>query len=207
VTLSRASLPGLLLVLLLATLVACTAASPAASDGVAEATPTEEPTPEPTPEPTQAPPSDGGGENELAAILPDQIGGLTLEYTYATGAEVMGSEGVTPEAQAFFQRTGTDPNDLSSAFGTAFNTDSGEFVVIVAFRVAGANEAQLLQEFKTVMEESSGTPLTETSVGGKSVLVMSETDSTSYLYVRGDTIFTVSASPPALSEEALAQLP
>jgi hypothetical protein len=194
---SRFRLSAFALVLL-AFVAACT--SDAGPD--ADATPTAEATPEATPEPTLA-----EGAGDLAAILPTEVGGMTIEYQSASGAAVLGSEGASPETQALFARLGADPSDLSSAFGFAFDAESQTGVSIFAFRVEGADEGQLRNEFRTVMEDQGAT-VTEETVGGKSVIHAGYEGATQgYIYVKGDIAFVVSGEPVALAEEALAALP
>lgn len=205
--LSRVRLTVLAL-LLIGTVSACTSAS---SPSPQEATPT--PTEEPTPTPTEAetdgsgPSPEPGAAGDLEAILPTEVGGLTLGYESATGAAVIGSETVPPETQAVFDRLGADPSDLSSAFGFAFDADSGTGVSIFAFRVSGADEGQLRNEFRTVVV-GEGATVTEETVGGKSVLHAGYENATQgYIYVKGDIVFVVSGEPVALAEEALSKLP
>jgi hypothetical protein len=199
-----------LAMILIGLLAACTAASPSAT----EAEPTPSPTPEPTPEPTVAAPSDGGlpsfdpGAGDLDAILPDEVGGIAMQYQSAQGAGVLGSEGMTPEAQEVFTRLGATPEDLSMAFGVGFNSE-GSVLSIAAFRVAGADEGQLRDEFQTTMEQDGTGVVSEGNVGGKNVIVFG-TDPEApdgYLYVKGDIAFVVAGEPIALVEEALAALP
>lgn len=200
-------LAALLAALLVALLAACTAAS----SPTPEPTPTPTPTPEATPSPTEGEaggPSLEPGAGELAALLPSEVGGITLEYQSASGAEVMGSEGITPEAQAFFDRVGAEPSELSSAFGFGFDVEAGSGLSIVAFRVQGADEGRLRDEFRAVLEQEGNT-VNEAQVGGKSVLAFATDPETpgGYLYVKGDVIFIVAGEPPEIMEEAIGSLP
>jgi hypothetical protein len=199
----RVSAVALVLLLFVA---ACT--SDAGPD--ADATPTAEPTPEATPESTPAPePTLGEGAGDLAAILPTEVGGLTIEYQHSSGAAVLGSDAVTPEARAFFDSVGAEPSDLSSAFGIAFDQEAGSVLTIIAFRVAGADEGQLRDEFLTVLEAEPDQEVSEESLGGKDVLAFGAvpSDSQAYLYVQDDVIYIIGGQPLALAEEALAALP
>ncbi|MGH2357583.1 MAG: hypothetical protein ACRDGJ_06165, partial [Candidatus Limnocylindria bacterium] len=140
---SRPFTAGLLLAAVLA---ACSAsASPSAEESAAEAT---------APEASQAPeettagaePTFEEGAGDLASLLPTEVGGITLEYQHASGQDVFGSE-LDPEAAAFLERVGGDASSISSAVGFGFDTESGAGISIVAFRIGGADEGRLRDEF------------------------------------------------------------
>lgn len=198
----------LLAVLLLGIVTACTqtAASPTEE-------PTEEATEEPTEEPTEAPdatePEREEGAGDLASVLPGEVGGITIEYTSASGEEAIGSEGMTPEARAFLESVDADASDISTAFGFGFDAEAGSGISIVAFRIAGADEGRLRDEFRSVMEQEGTTFLEESSLAGKTVLAFGEAESEpeGFMYVKDDTVFVVGGSPPELVEEAIAGLP
>ncbi len=205
-------IPTFILVLLLVLAAGC--ASPTASDQESQAPATEEPTPEPSPteEPTEEAGADASmepGAGDLAGLLPEEVGGLTIEYTSASGDDVFTSEGgAPPEADAFLQELGADADDISSAFGFAFDAESGEGISIVAFRVEGADEGALRDAFLTAMEAEGTVAGEEATVGGKSVTFMGDAEATNdYLYVHDDVAYVVSGEPPELAEEALAALP
>jgi hypothetical protein len=163
---------------------------------------------------SQAPaetPANGNGGSELDAILPHEVDGIAIEYQFDSGAAAMGSEGVPPEAQAIFDRLGADVSDVSTAFG--FAVDSADpanprIITIVAFRVAGADEGQLRQEFRASMEQE-GNVFTEDNVGGKNVLAYRPegAEEDSYLYVKSDIVFLAGAQPVELAVEVLSALP
>ena len=197
----------LLALLLLGIVTACTqtAASPTEE-------PTDEATEEPTEEPTEGPDATiplEEGAGDLASVLPDEVGGITIEYTSASGEEAIGSEGMTPEARAFLESVDADASDISTAFGFGFDTEAGSGVSIVAFRIAGADEGRLRDEFRSVMEQEGTTFLEESSLAGKTVLAFGEAESEpeGFMYVKDDTVFVVGGSPPELVEEAIAGLP
>jgi len=199
----------LLLTLVALFLAACSSGqsdSSSAATATAEATeaPESEETPEPQSEATLEP-----GAGDLDAVLPDEVGGITIEYESSSGAEVMGSEGMTPEAQEFFDRVGADVSDLSSAFGFGLDAEAGTGISIIAFRVAGADEGRLRDEFRSTIEDDETQTVTEEQVAGKSVLALSTEggDASGYVYVKGDIVFIVGGSPMSLVEEALSELP
>lgn len=181
--------------------------------GSSDSTPT--PTPEPTPEPTAQPPSEGAGPSfqagagDLAGLLPEEVGGLTITYQYAEGEDVFGEGGLTEEGLDFLERVGADPGDVSTAFGFAFDTDGESGISILAVRVEGADSDALREAFILTIEAEGDTVGTATTIGGKSVQAYGaeETADQGYLYVTGDVVFALGGSPPELLEEVLAGLP
>jgi hypothetical protein len=148
------------------------------------------------------------GAGDLAGILPTEVGGITIEYESASGEAVMGAEGVSVEAQEFFDRVGAQPSDLSSAFGFGVDTESGSGITIFAFRVAGADEGTLRDEFRATVEEDETQTMTEENVEGKNVLALStDGELSGYVYVKNDVVFVIGGSPMDLADEALSQLP
>lgn len=203
---------SLLFIVLLALLVAACSSETSSSGEESQATATEEPTPEPTPSEVAA--TDGGapslqpGAGDLADLLPTEVGGLEITYQSASGEEVIGSEDITPEARAFFDNVGAEPSDLSSAFGSGFDTEAAKFLTILAFRVAGADEGTLRDEFLASMESEGDLVGQETTVGGRTVHSFGEdAGGSGFLYVKDDVVYVIGGSPADLLEEALAALP
>jgi len=204
---------SLLFIVLLALLVAACSSGTSSSGEESQAVATEEPTPESTPSEVAA--TDGGeaslepGAGDLTGLLPTEVGGLSITYQSASGEEVIGSEGVTPEARAFFDRVGASASDLSSAFGSGFDMEAGQFLTILAFRVAGAEEGTLRDEFLSVMQTEGDVVGEETSVGGKTVHTFGSAgeQTNGFLYVKDDVVYVVGGEPSSLAEEALAALP
>lgn len=151
---------------------------------------------------------------ELAALLPDEIGGQEAFKLSMSGAEMMGGTGedvtVDQEFIDFLNRLGAQPDDISVAFSFGVGADESTAGVF-AFRVEGANADQLETEFRATMEEESGQlDWQETSVAGKNVLAAEDPDNpgnTMYLYTAGDIIFIVTAADEATAVELLEPLP
>jgi hypothetical protein len=180
-----------------------------------ESTPSATMTPEPTPEPTQAEssgfalPSLRSDAGDLAGLLPDSAGGLTITYQSASGEDVFGEDGMSGEALDFLERLGAEPADISTAFGFGFDADTESGISILAVRVEGASSDDLRAAFIDTIESEGDTVGSPTTIGGKSVQAYGgdETDEPGYLYVHGDVVFAVGGSPPELVEEVLAGLP
>jgi len=199
--------------LLLATLAILVTIALAACTATTGGSPSPTATPTPAAEPTPADGDEPAGDEALETLIPDEVGGITLEKESMTGADVLGDEGVTPELQAFLQAVGADVGDISAAFGTGFNADDPEdFVFISAFRVAGANEDALLAEMQSSMEsEYEGAEVNQANLGGKDVTIIAYGDGPErqmvYLHARGDIMFVVFGSTEELVEEALSKIP
>jgi len=154
-------------------------------------------------------PSYAAGAGSLEGIVPDTVGGITLQYQFASGQAVLGTQGVTPEVQDFLDKAHADINDVTTAIGVGVDQSSGTAVSIFALRVAGADEGALRDQFKQVMEQNGSNTLTQQTVGGKSVLAIGDSsgDVTTWMYVHSDIVFVVGASSADLAAEALAALP
>lgn len=205
ITLKRITI--LLLTLVTLTLAACSSNEGGSSAGAstaastAEATEVEQTAAESTPQP---------GAGDLAGILPTEVGGLTIEYESASGEAVMGSDAAGPEALAFFEATGADVSDLSSATGGGSDETLENVISITALRVAGVDEGRLRDAFRATLESGDDPQVvTESNVAGKNVLAYGTADSepTGFVYVKGDILFVVNGSPLSLLEEALSKFP
>jgi len=203
---------SLLFIVLLALLVAACSSETSSSAEESQATATEQPTPEPTQ--SEVASTDGAlpslqpGAGDLADILPTEVGGVAITYQSASGGEVLGSGDMPPETRAFFDSIGAEPSDLSSAFGSGFDTEAGQFITLLAFRVAGADEGSLRDQFLATMEAQGDLVGEETTIGGKTVHSFGEdAGGTGVLYVKDDVVYVVTATPADLVEEALAALP
>lgn len=152
---------------------------------------------------------------ELAALLPDEIGGEEAFKLSMSGEELMAGQDedvtVDQEFLDFLSRVGAQPDDISVAFAFGMGTDEAT-AGIFAFRIAGANASQLESEFRAAMEAESDAVIDwqETSVAGKNVLAGEDPDNpgnTMYLYTTGDIIFIVTAGSEDAAEELLQPLP
>jgi hypothetical protein len=170
-----------------------------------EPTATVEPTPVATPSPTEATETDDGGGSgatgDLAAALPETVGGLERQEMPA------GMEDIFASALA---QQGIDAEEAD--FAWAMYGTAGELVAM-GFRMPGLNEAQLeqLAQMMSGMQVEGAEDLeTETaSIGGKEVLRTTTAGETQrvYMYISGDTFFTVVTESEDLAAELLSQLP
>lgn len=160
--------------------------------------------------------SDGGNEPvfsegvvaDLEALIPDTVGGITMDKSSMQGNEFLVTAD-DPAMIAFLQDTGVSPSDVSMAVGIGFSAETGTSVVMGIFRAKGADSARLMSALKESWEADRETPLewSTTNFGGKQVEAASDEGQTLYFYSRGDMLVYVSATDPAVSEEVISGLP
>lgn len=197
---------AMLAILLLAfTIAAC-------SSGGASASPTPSATAEPSvPAASGAEPSLPSEAGDLEALIPDTVGGVTLQKLSMRGDEFVGSGGASAEAQEFLRSLGVANDDVSVAVGFGAAPDGSGGAAIFAFRAEGADSSRLLQAMQAAIDAESDSPLEwETvTVGGKEVQRASdpEQEGQTYLYVTGDLLVFVATTTEDDAAEVLAGLP
>lgn len=169
-------------------------------------------------QPSQAAQPSGGGAgpsftegavSELENLIPDVAGGLTLSKESLRGNDYLVSSDADPGIVAFLQELGVSPSDVSMARGIGFSTDLSSGVAVLVFRASGADSNRLVAAFKTASDSETESPLqwSSATVGGKSVEVADSNGQSTYLYVKGDTLFFILASTQAVAEEIMNALP
>jgi hypothetical protein len=150
-----------------------------------------------------------GAVANLEALIPGTAGGVTLTKASMQGNAYLLSGNPDPTTVKFLQDLGVSPSDVSMAYGIGFSSDASTTVVMFVFRAKGADSGHLLAAFKTSTDAGSASPLqwTSSTLGGKQVETADNSGQTSYLYVKGDTLFFVSASTKAIAESILSGLP
>lgn len=142
-------------------------------------------------------------DQELEAMLPDEVGGETVTAISMTGDTLMGTGQGSPELQAVLDQFDKQPADLSVAIGGA-----GE-VGIFAYRIRGVDANQFFQSF--LVAASADDPrvsVADANLGGKAVKRVVTADETLYLYAKGDVLFGVGGDvSDELIGEALSKLP
>jgi len=144
---------------------------------------------------------------ELEALLPTSLGGVVLTVESQSGADLATKSSAF---DAFLENLGKTRADFSVA--SAYST-GGLRAEIGAWRVRGADPALMLQGFKTALQSSSTTPLTqaEETLAGRAVARIGDpgqlTHGPLYVVSRGDTLLFVQTPEAALAEEAVGKLP
>ncbi len=188
------------------------------SNSGASSTPSPTPTPAPTANPGSSEavssgipfPSIGNSDTALEALLPDTVGGITLQKYSMKGSEFMGSAQSDPQSEAFLNALGVSPGDISVAFGFGVDIANQSALGVFAFKAPGAGSDRLLSVFKTAASQGdSSYNWQSTTVGGKSVQQSAEPSDPStqiYLYPTNDVLFLVTGSASAAAD-ALSALP
>jgi hypothetical protein len=144
---------------------------------------------------------------DLEALLPTTLGGVALTVESQAGTELSTSSG---PFDAFLAGLGKTRADFSLASAYAHGGLKAE---IGAWRVKGADPALLLPGFKTAVQRSSTTPLTEASetMGELTVTRIGDpgqlTRGPLYVVLRGDALLFVQTPDRDLAEEAMSKLP
>jgi hypothetical protein len=140
---------------------------------------------------------------ELEAMLPDQLGGATVRKQSVSGTTFLatGMAGVAA-LKALLEDLGKSPDDLSVGFGTT------TAVTIIAYRIDGISAEQLFAGFEAALAAAPSATLTDQTVGGRNVKVVTSPTETTYVYLGEDAVFLIGgAVTPALLEETVLQLP
>jgi len=174
------------------------------------------PTPSPTPVATPSSsglviPSIGNSDQELEKLIPDSVGGVTLQKFSMKGNEFIASASSSAETKAFLDALGVSPADVAVAFGYGADPSSPSAVAVFVFHAQGAGSDKLITVFKKAADEGSTTYTWQAgNVGGKSVQIGTNPASANakiYLYATNDDLFFVSTSTEAQATEVLGNLP
>ena len=140
---------------------------------------------------------------ELEALLPDELGGVPVRKQSVSGTTFLATGMAGAAAlEALLELLDKSPDDLSVAFGTT------TAVSIFAYQIDGLSAEQLLAGFETALAAAPSVTLTDATVGGRSLKVVSSPSETTYVYLGGDVFFLIGGTVnPALLEEAVLKLP
>jgi hypothetical protein len=170
---------------------------------------------------SQAAQASGGGPEplfssgvaaDLEALIPDTIGGLTMDKSSMKGNEFLVSPDSDPSTVKFLQDLGISPNDVSMAFGFGFTAETpttpAASAIMFVFRAAGADSGRLVSAFKAATEaDASPLEWTNTNFGGKQVQTSVSGGATTYLYAKGDTLFFLTATDNDAAAQVIGDLP
>jgi hypothetical protein len=144
---------------------------------------------------------------DLEALLPETLGGAALTIESQAGPDLATN---SVAFDTFLRELGKTRADFTIA--SAYS--QGKLKAQVgAWRVRGVDTTRLLPGFKSAVQASSATPLTNaaqtlarreiTRIGDPGQLAQGPL----YAYARGDALFFVQTPDPALAEEAMTKLP
>jgi hypothetical protein len=177
------------------------------------------PTPSPSPGATSSGASSSQGADpslpsdaaDLEALIPDTVGGVTLQKLSMRGNEFANSGSASAEAEEFLRNLGVDTEDVSVAVGFGASQDGLSTVAMFIFKAEGADSGRLLDTFKAAMDAEQDQPLEwETAtVGGKQVEQATAPTNNGQvnIYVSGDTLYFVATAHEEDAVEILGGLP
>ena len=141
---------------------------------------------------------------ELEAQIPDTFcGAATQKFSFA-GSEFVEQD---EEFAAVVAALGRSVQDVSVA-GAGVTEGECAGINLIAFRIKGADSARFEQLFIEAQEKDTGVRPVRQNVGGRDVWVFTDgSDTTNYIYFRGDTIFGVSADSAEDAAKGLAVMP
>jgi|SRR4051794_16347269 hypothetical protein len=142
-------------------------------------------------------------DTELEAMFPSEIGGQKLQIISMTGSDFLGSGTAGNEIGPILTQLGKAPSDLSVAFGGT------AAISVIAFRIKGVPADQFLNAY--TQQAPQGSAISDASLGGKAVkkVVTPDSATSTYLYLKGDVIWTVGGNSPTdtILNEAFSKLP
>jgi hypothetical protein len=136
----------------------------------------------------------------LEAMLPNQLCGADAIKGSAAGGGAFAAGDA--QIQAFLQSLGKTSADLSFAAEVGGTTGCSASIV----KVNGASATQMHDQFVSAVTQQGAAPQ-EKSVGGKTVLVGSGTNSFGYVYFKDDLLVLFSAPDDTKAGEVAAALP
>ena len=143
-------------------------------------------------------------DTNLEALLPSTFGGAKLQKLSMKGADFLGQSSNADLANAL-SSLGLTAADVSVAIASDIAETSG--LTFIAIRFAGADSSKLLQVVQAA-SQASGQTVTSVNLGGKAALKATDSSgSSSYFYVKNDTILGVTAPDDATAATMLAVLP
>jgi hypothetical protein len=167
---------------------------------------------------SQAAQASGGGAEasfgagvvaELEALIPDTVGTMTMKKESMRGNDYLVAQGSDEATIQFIRDLGVSPSDISMAFGSGADQTAGSFAFVFIVRAQGASSDKLLSAFETAMSQDAASPVqwTDSTVGGKHVRVTASDTGSTYVYVKGDTVFWIITTVADDAAKVLGGLP
>jgi hypothetical protein len=139
------------------------------------------------------------GNVDLEKLIPTSIGGEPMTTLSMTGDQFLGS-GADTELSAVLDALGKQGSDLSVAFG------GNSMVQVTAFQVNGVPGSQILDAFYNASKSSLDATISDVTVAGKAAKKVTPNDTTespSYIYVKGDVVFSIAGGGTGPITEAV----
>jgi hypothetical protein len=142
------------------------------------------------------------GNVDLEKLIPTSLAGEPMTTLSMTGDQFVGS-GADAQLGAVLTALNKQPSDLSVAFG------GNSTVTIIAFQVNGVSGSQILDAFYNATKATLEATITDVTIAGKAAKKETPTDTTedpSYIYVKGDVVFSIAGAGGPLTDAQLAEV-
>ena len=142
-------------------------------------------------------------DKDLEAILPDTIAGEAVTKGSVSGETMVAGQG-GEDLKDVLAALDKSPSDLTAAIG------SNSKAFFLAFRIKGVEASRFFDAFLDAAADNPAAQLSDVTIAGKQAKKFSDTPgSTTYLYLTGDAIVTVSpiVASDAVLDEIFEQLP
>ena len=164
------------------------------------------------------------GNQGLADLFPDEIGGIPVDVTSLSGQQVLAGAG-GPDADAPITRItealtsmGKTIDDLGLGYTTVVDNATGAFALVVALQVRGADAATLAPLVMPLFTSAFLTTFSDpqeavTQVDGRDVIMVTDgppadTRNKAYVYPKDDVVWLVVADGTGITvEDVLSTLP
>lgn len=152
------------------------------------------------------------GDPALESALPNQVGSTALQkLSFKGDSSFLGAAGQSTQMQSLqsaLAGLGKSMNDVGIAIAVPVDTSAGDSISIGVYQIAGIDATAFWGAMQTAFAKgAANAQISDANVGGKSVKKVVTTDSTAYIYPRGDMLFFVSGKDDSLVSQALSQLP
>jgi hypothetical protein len=146
-------------------------------------------------------PSGLNADKDLESILPDELGGVAVTKLSMSGDDFLGEDASSEDLAQMMQTLGKAPSDLSVAFG------GNASVVMIAFRVKGVDATTMYNAVLASQEAEDVGDITDVTIGGKAAKkLVDSTQTTSYLYLTGDAVVTVTSVGASFTDATLNEI-
>jgi hypothetical protein len=143
-------------------------------------------------------------DEELEALLPDEIGGQIVVKQSLSGAAIVNSGlGAATTIESMLDEVDASIDDVSVAIGVAGNS-----IIVFAYEIDGVSAGRVFDGFLAALPSGGAGGLTTVTVAGRSVTQVVAAGETTYVYPAGDVMFVVGGTlTPEQLEDAVSQLP
>ncbi len=144
----------------------------------------------------------------LEAQLPSKVNGAALEADSSTGDTLFGGDPWSDAMSAWLTSVSKGPSDLQ--YAEAADAASQLDLFVTVYRVPGISGTVLRDAIANAWKSgSTTTKVSQATIGGVEVtkVVLDESSTPTYLYVRGDLVYDVDTSDESIVSATIGALP